>query len=382
MSNTDILSKDDLVRFNRQIILPGFGREGQERLLSAKVLVVGLGGLGSPASMYLAAAGVGTLGLADFDKVDLTNLHRQILHDTKRVGALKVESAMQTLSGINPSCRLVPYQSGISANDLPELLNDYDVIVDCTDNFPTRYMVNDASVLAKKPLVYGSIFQYEGQASFFNPVANAPCYRCLFPEMPDPASIPNCAQGGVVGALCGIIGSIQAMEAIKHITGVGETLSGRLLVVDSATMSVRTLNIKRDELCPVCSSKARIRSINASEYEWHCASGVAPMQSGEIDAGTLERMMNGGNSPFLLDVREPDECSIGMISGAINIPLGDLGLRMSEVPRNGFVVAYCFSGMRSAHAVELLSAKGYTNVVNLKGGVKAWASVDTSFQAY
>lgn len=367
------LSKDEMGRYKRQIILPGFGKEGQERLKDARVLIVGLGGLGSPASMYLAAAGVGTLGIADFDKVDDSNLHRQILHASRRKGQPKVESAMRTLSGINPSCKLVPYPDGIHASDLPELFAEYDVVVDCTDNFPTRYMVNDACVLARKPLVYGSILQYEGQASFFHPTAGAPCYRCLFPEMPAPGSVPSCAEAGVIGALCGIIGSIQAMEAIKFITGVGETLSGRLLVVDSATMAIRTLNIKRDSLCPVCSAHARIHTIDASEYEWRCESSYSDQSDSEVDAAGLKQMLEGANPPYLLDVREPDECEEGMIGNAINIPMGNLGMRMQDVPKDRPVVVYCYSGMRSGKAVEMFRGKGYANTASLKGGIREWS---------
>jgi adenylyltransferase/sulfurtransferase len=376
------LSKEEIARYNRQIILPGFGKDAQARLKAARVMIVGLGGLGSPASMYLAAAGVGALGIADFDKVDDSNLHRQILHDSRRTGQSKVESATYTLSGINPSCQLIPYPDGIHAGDLPQLFAGYDIVVDCTDNFPTRYMVNDACVLARKPLVYGSILQYEGQASFFHPLADAPCYRCLFPEIPPPGSVPNCAEAGVIGALCGIIGSIQAMEAIKYITGVGETLSGRLLVVDSATMAIRTLHIKRDSQCPVCSRHARITAIEASEYEWTCTSSGTDEEVHEVEAAVLKRLLEEPEPPYLLDVREPDECEAGMIRNAVNIPLGDLGLRMKEIPKDRSVVAYCYSGMRSMNAVEMLREKGYANAASLKGGVREWArTVDTSFRA-
>ena len=362
------------------MILPGFGREGQARLKAARVLVIGMGGLGSPASMYLAAAGIGVLGLADYDRVDLSNLHRQILHDTGAAGTPKVESAAKRLAGINPECRLVIHPDGVRAEALPALFADYDIVVDCTDNFPTRYMVNDAAVLAKKPLVYGSIFQYEGQASFFHPAAGAPCYRCLFPEMPDPAAVPNCAQAGVVGALCGIIGSIQAMEALKFLTGIGETLSGRLLVVDSATMRTRTLSIKRDSLCPVCSAKARIRNIAASEYEWNCAIPT-DMPATEISAQELATVLSSEAAPYLLDVREPDECAVAMLPNSVNIPLGELGTRWQEVPTDRRIVTICLSGHRSSRAMGFLVSKGYKAVSNLKGGVMAWArSMDRNFR--
>jgi adenylyltransferase/sulfurtransferase len=373
-------SENEFLRYDRQMILPGFGTQAQARLRKGRVLVIGMGGLGSPASLYLAAAGVGTIGIADHDKVDLSNLHRQILHDTHSVGTAKVESAAKRLAALNPECRIVTHAEGVHAQDLPGLFEGYDVIVDCTDNFPTRYMVSDAAVLAKKPLVYGSIFQYEGQASFFYPKDDAPCYRCLFPEMPDPSAVPNCAQAGVLGALCGMIGSIQAMEAVKFIAGVGETLAGRLLVVDAATMRVRTLAIKRDPHCPMCSAKARIRAIDPKEYEWSCEVPNVMLPS-EITAAELAAVLKKPGAPFLLDVRDEDECAVGMLPGAVNIPLPELGMRWNELPKDRAIVACCLSGARSARACGFLSAKGVKAVSNLKGGVKAWArAVDPSFR--
>ncbi|MFA5258224.1 MAG: molybdopterin-synthase adenylyltransferase MoeB [Opitutales bacterium] len=384
MDTASTFSREELTRYHRQIILPGMGRYGQERLKAARVLIVGMGGLGSPVAMYLAASGVGTLGIADFDRVELHNLHRQIVHDTPRVGVPKVESAIQTLSAINPHCNFVPHPEGVRAESLPGLLGGYDVVVDCTDNFPTRYMLNDAAVLAKKPLVYGSIHQYEGQASFFHPAEGAPCYRCLFPEMPDPASVPNCAEAGVIGALCGIIGSIQAMEAIKFITGVGETLAGRLLVIDAATMATRTLNIKRDPTCPVCSRCARIRNIVPAEYEWSCAGPNENMSvKSEITSLELKEFLDGPNPPLLLDVREEDECAVGMIGGAINIPMAELGMRMRELSPDRLIVAYCLSGLRSMRAQKFMQSRGFAQVLNLRGGILTWIrDVDPDMSAY
>ncbi len=384
MNEEATLSADELTRYHRQMILPGLGREGQLRIRAARVLVIGMGGLGSPAAMYLAAAGLGTLGLADFDKVELHNLHRQILHDTPRCGMAKLDSALRSLSAINPHCRLVPHSQGIRAEDLPGLFADYDVIVDCTDNFPTRYMVSDACVLARRPLAYGSIFQYEGQASFFDPAQDAPCYRCLFPEMPEPGSVPNCAQAGVIGALCGIIGSIQAMEALKFVSGVGENLLGRLLVVDAATMAFRTLNIKRDLNCPSCSHNARIRSIIAQEYDGaaHCQN-LDMARRDEISAADLQGLIETGHSPLLLDVRDPDECRLGMLPGALNIPLYELAGRLDEMEQSMPVVTYCHSGLRSMRALKFMRERGFKSVLNLRGGILAWIrEVDPTMKAF
>jgi sulfur-carrier protein adenylyltransferase/sulfurtransferase len=365
------LTSDELTRYRRQIILPSFGAEGQEKLKNARALVIGLGGLGSPASIYLVAAGVGTLGLADFDAVDVTNLHRQILHGDSRIGLPKTQSGKETLSALNPACRLIAHPSGIRAENLPELFVDYDIIVDCTDNFPARYMACDAAFLAKKPVVYGSILQYEGQASFFNPSAGSPCYRCIFPEMPEPGTVPSCAQAGVCGALCGIIGSIQAMEAIKFITGIGETLSGRLLVVDAATMSFRSLNIKRDPACPLCSPKATIRNIDAQRYEFSCAAEIS--DGCEITPEKTNLLLESREKPLLIDVRERDEWDEGIIHGALCIPLGTLETQVASLPRDRAIVVYCYSGMRSARAVEMLRSHGFTNTFSMKGGISAWA---------
>ncbi|MBN1403011.1 MAG: molybdopterin-synthase adenylyltransferase MoeB [Opitutales bacterium] len=384
MSEDTTFSRDELARYHRQMILPGMGREGQERIRAARVLIVGMGGLGSPVAMYLAAAGVGTLGLADFDKVELHNLHRQVLHGSSSVGMLKVQSATKTLSELNPNCNLVPHPLGVRAEDLPALFNAYDIVVDCTDNFPTRFMVNDAAVMARKPLVYGSIFQYEGQASFFHPANDAPCYRCLFPEMPAPDSVPNCAQAGVIGALCGIIGSIQAMEALKFVSGVGKTLSGRLLTVDAATMTTRTINIKRDPSCPVCSANARIRKIVSAEYEWRCDSQTSSMPSTEsISAIELKALLGTADAPVLLDVRDPDECEMGMIAGAVTIPLYQLGSRLEELDKTRPIAVYCHIGLRSQHAQRLLKSKGFKKVMNLKGGILEWIRhVDATIRCY
>jgi sulfur-carrier protein adenylyltransferase/sulfurtransferase len=364
------LTKDELTRYRRQIILPGFGKEGQQRLKSARVLVIGLGGLGSPAALYLAAAGVGTIGLMDFDTVDLSNLHRQILHGDARIGMAKVESAARTLAAINPNGKLVAHPSGLRAEDLPGRFGDYDLVVDCTDNFPARYMACDAAFLAKKPLVYGSILQNEGQVSFFHPAGGTPCYRCLFPEIPAPGTVPNCAEAGVCGALCGIVGSIQAMEAIKFLTGVGETLSGRLLVLDAATMNFRTLHIKRDAACPLCSPRATIRAIDAARYEFSCLREIA--DGIEVSPEKTALLLDSREKPLLVDVREPDEWAEGVIPGALLLSLGTLESHLSEIPKGRAILVYCQMGLRSARAVEILRKHGYDNAFSMKGGIAAW----------
>lgn len=377
------LSSEELARYSRQLILPGVGVEAQARLKAARVLVVGMGGLGSPASLYLAAAGVGTLGLADFDVVELNNLHRQVLHTTAAVGRAKVESARDTLRALNPHCNTRLHPEGIRAEDLPALFDDYDLIVDGSDNFATRYMVNDAAVLARRPLVYGSIFQFEGQASFFHPAAGAPCYRCLFPEMPDPATVPNCAQAGVVGALAGMIGSIQALEAIKWLTGLGRTLAGRLLVVDTLTMQPRIVHVKRDPHCPVCSPNARIRSIDAAAYVWQCEPEPLMSKVIQLSPREVHQRLQDEQPPVLLDVREPDELHIAQLPEAVHIPLRQLGENLDRLSKEHPIIVLCHHGWRSQSAARELAARGFKEVYNLKGGIDAWSTdVDPSVQRY
>jgi len=384
---SDILTPEELSRFNRHIILPQVGLEGQERLKKARVLCIGTGGLGSPIAMYLAAAGIGTLGLVDFDVVDDSNLQRQIVHSTRNIGRPKVESARDTLHGLNPHMEIALHGEGITRDNVRELVRRYDVVVDGTDNFPTRYLVNDACVLEGKPLVYASIFQFEGQVTVFNH-DEGPCYRCLYPEPPPPGLVPSCAEGGVLGVLPGVIGVIQATEAIKIILGKGRTLAGRLMLYDAMDMHFREVNLRRDPACPACGEHPSIGDVEA--YEQFC--GLPPTEAPEeenlgpddITPKQLAAMRNeSGSEPFLLDVREPFEVDICRIDGAWEIPLGELPLRYAEVPEDRDVVVHCKMGGRSAQAVELLKSKGYRRVKNLAGGILRWIDdVDGSLRRY
>ncbi len=377
------LSVEELSRYSRQIILPQIGQEGQERLKKSSVLLVGMGGLGGPASLYLAAAGIGRLGLADFDEVELSNLHRQIIHSSRDIGRSKLQSAAHKLQALNPHCHIHLHPDGVQAEELPRLFKHYDIIVDGSDNFTTRYMVNDAAVMAGKPLVYGSIFQFEGQASLFYPKGGGACYRCLFPEMPDPSTVPNCAEGGVLGALCGIVGSIQAMEAIKFLTGAGENLLNRLIVMDALAMRPRVLNTKPDPECPVCSANPKITSIRANDYIWTCAvpeeKDPEPM---EITVEEGKAMVERGDA-VILDVREPFELAIASVPGSLNIPLRQLMANGVELPRDRTILTLCHHGMRSMSAARELQARGYNNVRNLRGGIDQWAQkIDPKMERY
>ena len=385
---SDILSSEELARFNRHIILPQVGLEGQEKLKQAKVLCIGTGGLGSPIALYLSAAGVGTLGLVDFDVVDDSNLQRQIAHSTADIGRPKVESARDKLVGINPHLKVNLHGDGIRRDNVRQLVSQYDMVVDGTDNFPTRYLVNDACVLEGKPLIYASIFQFEGQATVFNH-AEGPCYRCLYPEPPPPGLVPSCAEGGVLGVLPGVIGVIQATEAIKIILGQGSTLSGRLLLYDAMDMKFREVRLRRDPDCPACGDNPSIAGV--VEYEQFC--GLPPTEAGEheeetladydITPLTLKAMLEKNPDLFVLDVREPYEIDICAIDGTVKIPLGQIGVRYQEVPQDRDVVVHCKSGMRSAQTVEFLQSKGYANVKNLAGGILRWIDdVDGSLNRY
>ena len=317
------LSPAELARYSRHILLPGVGIEGQRKLAAARVLVVGAGGLGSPAALYLAAAGIGTIGIADFDKVEAHNLQRQILHDTPSVGRPKVESAAARLASLNPHIRVVPHPEGVTAANALALFSGYDIVVDGTDNFPTRYLNNDAAVLARRPLVYGSIFQFEGQVSVFDPARGAPCYRCLFPEPPPPGSVPNCGEAGVLGALCGTIGSLQALETIKLLLGIGEPLHGRLVAFDALSGRFRTIALRRDPACPLCGTAPSIRELRAETYVFGCATppataatdaaGAADPVPREVDVATARDLLARGEAE-LLDVREPYEHAICRIA--------------------------------------------------------------------
>jgi adenylyltransferase/sulfurtransferase len=364
------LTRDEMLRYSRHITLPEVGLDGQERLKRARVLCIGAGGLGSPAVLYLAAAGVGTLGLVDFDEVDVSNLQRQIIHGTSDVGRLKLDSARDRVADINPHVRIEAHPTSLTAANAIELVSAYDVILDGTDNFPTRYLVNDACVMASRPNAYGSIFRFEGQASVFA-APGGPCYRCLHPEPPPPDLIPSCAEGGVLGVLPGIIGTIQATEAIKLILGVGEPLVGRFLIYDALRMRFRELKLSRDPDCPVCGRNPSIRELQA--YEQACHPAQAEMEGlGDMTAVELKSRMDAGNPPIVVDVREPHEFGICRIPGAILIPLGELASRTGELDPASEIVLQCRSGARSARAVALLRDRGFGRARNLAGGILAW----------
>ena len=376
----------EIKRYSRHLILPEVGVDGQRKLKAAKVLCIGAGGLGSPVALYLAAAGVGTIGIVDFDVVDFSNLQRQILHGTKDVGRSKLDSARDKLVAINPEVKIELFDAALSSANALDLFRPYDVIVDGTDNFPTRYLVNDACVLLRKPNVYGSIFRFEGQASVFG-LESGPCYRCLYPEPPPPGLVPSCAEGGVLGVLPGLVGVIQATEALKLILGVGEPLIGRFLIVDALRMKFRELKLRKDPDCPVCGTHPTVTEL--IDYEQFC--GVAPAASDatqpaddsrEISAVELKARLDRSDRLVVLDVREPQEYQINRIDGSVLIPLGELGQRYGELDPSVEIVAQCKSGARSAKAADFLREKGY-RVKNLKGGILDWIDkVDPSQPKY
>ncbi len=381
------LSPAELSRYSRHILLDEIGVEGQRRLAAARVLVIGAGGLGSPAALYLAAAGVGTLGLADFDAVEEHNLQRQILHDTPAVGSPKLESATRRLSALNPRVRLRRHDDGVTPANAVGLFADYDLIVDGADNFPTRYLANDAAFLARRPLVHGSIFKFEGQVSVFDPARGGPCYRCLFPEPPPPGSVPNCGEAGVLGALCGVIGSLQALEAVKCLLDLGQSLRGRLLVFDALTQQFRTLNLARDPRCPLCGDAPSIRDIDAARYDRACepaperAAGEVPLEIPVEQAHEL--LETRGDRVMLLDVREPYELEICRIEGSQHIPMRQLPARIDDLPRERHLLVLCHTGVRSRYVTEHLRAHGFPAVSNVQGGIAAWAErVDPSLRRY
>ncbi len=368
------LSREEVQRYSRHLIMPEVGVEGQRKLKAARVLCIGAGGLGAPASMYLAAAGVGTLGLVDFDKVDASNLHRQIIYGTPDVGRPKLEASRDRLVAMNPSVKVVLHEVALTSKNALDVLRDYDVILDGTDNFQTRYLVNDACVLLGKPNAYGSIFRFDGQASVFA-VKGGPCYRCLYPEPPPPGLVPSCAEGGVLGVLPGIIGIIQATEAVKLILGAGQPLVGRLLLYDALQMRFRELKLRRDVECPVCGDNPTIHEL--IDYDAFCGvtpTTSAPVSSGvpEVTAQELKAQIDKGEDVFILDVREPNEYQICRIPGSKLIPLGEVAARSAELDRNRDIVVNCKVGGRSAKAVALLQDRGFTRVRNLKGGILEW----------
>lgn len=350
------------------MLLPEFGREGQQRLLDARVLIIGLGGLGSPAAMYLAAAGVGTLGLVDFDEVDATNLHRQIIHGTPDIGRSKLSSAVETLSAINPDVRFERHEEPFGVSNARALVDAYDIVIDGTDNFPTRYLVNDACVMSGTPNVYGSIFRFEGQAAVFA-APGGPCYRCLHPEPPPPGLIPNCAEAGVLGVLPGIVGTIQATEAVKLITGIGEPLVGRLLLYDALRMHFRSITLSRDPECPVCGDAPTIRTLIA--YDQVCETPTGDTMKDEMTVEELQQWRESGYSHMLIDVREPFEHEAARIEGAVLIPMGTVMSQIDSLPKDRPIVVHCQSGGRSARVTAALRERGF-DAVNLSGGIKAW----------
>ena len=380
------LTQDDLSRYSRHLILPEVGVEGQRKLKAARVLCVGTGGLGSPLALYLAAAGVGTLGLVDFDVVDASNLQRQIIHSTADIGRKKLDSAEEKLKALNPALNVVKHDTLLSSANALNILKDYDVIADGTDNFPTRYLVNDACVLLGKPNAYGSIFRFEGQASVFA-TEDGPCYRCLYPEPPPPGLVPSCAEGGVLGILPGLIGVIQATEAIKLILGIGEPLIGRLLLVDALKLRFRELKLRKNPECPVCGAHPTVTRL--IDYEQFC--GILPETTEEqavkngipqLSVKELKRRMDAGEKLFILDVREPFEYQIANIGGKL-IPQNEVAQHIGEIDRNQEIIVQCKSGGRSQRIAEFLKQSGYPNVANLAGGILAWSDeVDPTVPKY
>ncbi len=379
------LSKDEVLRYSRHLIMPEVGTEGQLKLKNAKVLMVGAGGLGAPVGLYLAAAGVGRIGVVDFDVVDFTNLQRQVIHGTRDVGRKKLDSASDRMLDINPNLRIDRYEVALSSENALDILSGYDMVVDGTDNFPTRYLVNDACVLLKKPNVYGSIFRFEGQATVFA-YPGGPCYRCLYPEPPPPGLVPSCAEGGVLGVLPGLIGIVQATEAVKLSLGVGEPLVGRLLLYDALAMRFRELKLRRNPECPVCGDHPTVTKL--IDYQEFCGipghAPAAPVQrEGEIDPIEVKAKIDRGDRFTLIDVREPNEYQIGHIPYAKLIPLGDLPRRIQELDPDSEIVAHCKSGVRSAKAADFLRQAGFHNVKNMTGGILAWSDkVDPTVPKY
>jgi molybdopterin/thiamine biosynthesis adenylyltransferase/rhodanese-related sulfurtransferase len=374
------LSPRERQRYSRHLLLPEVGIDGQRRLKAARILCVGAGGLGSPAALYLAAAGVGTLGLVDFDVVDLSNLQRQVIHGTADVGRSKLESARDRIDALNPEVHVETFEGPFSVANAKMLVEAFDVIVDGTDNFPARYLVNDACVLYGRPNAWGSIFRFEGQASAFA-TRTGPCYRCLHPEPPPPGLVPNCAEAGVLGVLPGIIGTIQATEALKLILGIGEALIGRFLVYDALKMRFRELKLPKDPDCPICGTRPTITELR--EYSAYCTPRDADAGADAMTVGELKARIDTGRAPVILDVREASEAAICSLPGARLIPLGELPRRLEELDAAAEIVVHCKSGARSARAVTLLREKGFGRATNLTGGILRWiAEVDRSMPSY
>ena len=380
------LTNDEIRRYSRHLILPEVGLAGQKKICSTSVLCIGAGGLGSPIAMYLAAAGIGKIGIVDFDAVDFSNLQRQIIHGTEDVGRLKSESAKRTIQRINPGVEVVLHNTRLTSENALEILAPYDVVVDGTDNFPTRYLTNDACVLLKKPNAYGSIFRFEGQASVFAPHLGGPCYRCLYPEPPPPGMVPSCAEGGVLGVLPGIVGCIQATEILKIALGKGSSLIGRLLLFNALDMKFREVKLRRDPQCPLCGENPTITKL--IDYEQFCGIPAEPASAAaQADEVTVQEMKRALDEPKLgirvLDVREPDEYQIAHVNGVPQIPLGSLPQRFTELDPNQTIYIHCKSGIRSMKAVKFLQDQGFKYVKSVKGGISAWADeIDHSVPKY
>ena len=363
VSNRISLTDEELRRYSRHLILSEVGREGQERLKAASVALVGAGGLGSPAAIYLSAVGIGTIGMVDFDRVEEGNLQRQVLHGSADVGRTKLQSAKEKIAAINPNVQFIPHEERLTSANALAILKDYDVVVDGTDNFATRYLVNDACVMLKKPNVYASISRFEGMASVFAPHLGGPCYRCWYPEPPPPGRVPSCAEAGVLGVLCGVMGSLQALETVKLILGKGTPLLGRLLRFDALAMVFREHRIPRDPDCPLCGRNPTITMLQEV---------LAGCPADEISVETLEEMRGRGEDFILVDVRDPDETAVSEIPGSVKIPLPELPRRLDLLPRDRWVVLYCQAGWRSLRALNFLREHGYTRLKNLAGGMAAW----------
>ncbi len=389
MSTAPVLSPAELARYSRHLLLDQVGLVGQQKLAAARVLVVGAGGLGSPAALYLAAAGVGTIGIADLDLVEVHNLQRQLLHDDTSVGESKVTSAARRLRATNPFVRIVTHADGIVPVNAVALFSDYDVVVDGTDNFGVRYLNNDAAFFARRPLVYGSVFKFEGQVAVFDPTHGGPCYRCLFPEPPRAGTVPGCGEAGVLGALCGVIGSLQALEAIKLLTGIGESLRGRLLMYDSLAQKFQNLQLKSDSGCPLCGDRPAIRDLNPERYS--AAPCPAPLPRGSdveypIEISVAEAKDLHDSAPErtkIIDVREPCELEICQLAGAEHIPMRQIPEQADSLPRDQHLLILCHVGGRSRRVTEFLRAHGHPAVSNIAGGIDAWAKeIDPSLRRY
>lgn len=382
------LTPEQNIRYSRHLILPEIGLEGQKKLLASKVLIIGAGGLGSPLALYLAAAGVGTLGIVDFDNVDLSNLQRQILHTQEEIGKSKLDSAEKRIRGMNPDTRVIKHSAKITSENAFEIIRDYDLVIDGTDNFPTRYLVNDACVLLGKPNIYGSIFRFDGQTTVFIP-KDGPCYRCLYPEPPPPGMVPSCAEGGVLGILPGVIGLIQATEAVKLITGRGDLLVGRLLIYDALRMKFRELKLRRDPNCPLCGLKPTINQL--IDYQEFCGlRSEPPVQTNgqfepNISARELAEKLDRKDSLVILDVREPFEYQIAKIPHSILIPMGEIPNRLAELEpyKNQEMIVHCHHGGRSQRVIDFLNQKGFKKLRNLTGGIHSWSlEVDPKVARY